>query len=502
TRRTEILMPALMEPPPYSPVDPVTEVLHGVPVTDPYRWLEDQESPRTREWIATQTRYARSYLDSIPGRGRIRERIRELLDVETYDLLQKVGNRYFFRKRLPRQEQPSICMRAGIDGSDQILVDPSLRGTGSHTAVKPLRISSDGRLLLYEVKQGGERVGAFELLDIERLDTLPDVLPRGYLRGFAFAPDSKAFYYVHETLEPTESRAHAAYKHVLGTAFADDKEGFAAGDDKLQLHIVPGPDHIGFLVVRIDDELTTNFYLWQFESADKPELVIRDAYYKFGPLLLTGGRVLAVTDHEAPNFRIVEIRPRKGFEPEFRDVIPCRETRIQNWMVNGGKIFVSYLRDLRTEIRIFDLAGKQLGQVPLDQHGTVRLIGVSDTGDEVLVEQESFTRPVRIYSYRPRGSEMRLFVERKAPFDPDGFHHIQVRFPSRDGTQIPMFLVGRPEALESGAHPTIMTSYGGYGIPVTPQFSVFVAFLIEQGCTFALPNIRGGSEFGDGWHQA
>jgi prolyl oligopeptidase len=495
-------VPAVMEPPPNSEIEAVTEILHDVAVTDPYRWLEDQESPRTREWISAQTRYARAYLDSIPHRERTRQRIRELLDVETYDLLQKAGNRYFFRKRLPGQDQPSIYMREGMDGADQILLDPSLRGTGPHTALRPLRISSDGRLLLYEVKQGGERMGTFELLDIEKLETLPDKLPRGYLRGFAFAPDSKAFYYVHETLETRESRAHAAYKHVLGTAFADDKEVFSAGDDKLQLHIVPGPDHLGFLVVRIDDELTTDFYLWQIESADKPELVIRDARYKFGPLLLTGGRVLAVTDHEAPNLRIVAIRPQNSLEPEFQDVIPCCETRIQNWMISGDTIFVSYLRDLRTEIRIFDLSGKSLGQLALDHCGTVRLVGVSDGGDEVFVEQESFTKPVQICRHRPRESAMRLFAERKVPFDPGGFRHIQVRFPSRDGTQIPMFLVGRPEALESGTHPTIMTSYGGYGIPATPQFSVFVAFLIEHGCVFALPNIRGGSEFGDGWHQA
>jgi prolyl oligopeptidase len=480
----------------------VTDILHGVVVTDPYRWLEDQESPRTREWISAQTRYAGAYLDSIPYRERIRHRIRELLDVETHDLLQKVGTRYFFRKRSPGQEQPSIFVREGIDGADQILVDPSLRGTGPHTAVKPIRISPDGRLLLYEVKEGGERTGTFELLDIQKRETLPDVLPRGYLHGFAFAPDSKAFYYVHETLETQESRAHAAYKHVLGTAFADDQEIFAAGNDKMRLYIVPGSDHIGFLVVRIDDEFTTDFYLWQIESAAKPQLVIRDARYKFGPLLLTGGRVLAVTDHEAPNLRIVEIRPRKSSPPEFRDVVPCSELRIQNWTASGDRIFVSYLRDLHPEIRSYDITGHQLGCESFDCRDTLRLLGVSESGDELLVEQESFTRPVQLCSYVPRESRMQLFATRNVKFDCARFHDVRVQFSSSDGTLIPMFLVGRQEALELGAHPTIMTAYGGYGIPVTPQFSVFVAFLIERGCVFALPNIRGGSEFGADWHEA
>src|SRR5690242_13934065 len=142
-----------MEAPPFTPIEPVTEILHGVAVTDPYRWLEDQDSPRTREWIEQQTRYARGYLDNIPGRQRICERIAQFLAVETYDSLQQVGNRYFFRKRLPDQEQPCIYMREGADGEDHLLIDPAARGTGKFTAVQPLRVSHDGRLLLYEVKK-------------------------------------------------------------------------------------------------------------------------------------------------------------------------------------------------------------------------------------------------------------------------------------------------------------------------------------------------------------
>ncbi|MGB2616624.1 MAG: hypothetical protein WBC57_05485, partial [Candidatus Acidiferrales bacterium] len=177
-------MSGLISPPPFSDSERVTEILHGVSVTDPYRWLEDQDSPRTRNWIESQTQYARTYLDNIPGRDQIRKRIKEFLAVETYDSLQKAGTRYFFRKRLPDQEQPCIYMREGAEGEDQLLLDPADRKTGKYTAVKPLRVSPDGRLLLYEVKEGGERTGTFECLDIETRKTLSGVLPRGYLRGF------------------------------------------------------------------------------------------------------------------------------------------------------------------------------------------------------------------------------------------------------------------------------------------------------------------------------
>jgi prolyl oligopeptidase len=204
-------MHACLNFPPLSTQEPVTEILHDVSVTDAYRWLEDQDSPRTRAWIEEQTLYSRHYLDSVPVRDHIRERIREFLAVETYDCLRTVGSRYFFRKRLPHQEQPCTYMREGVDGEDELLIDPLERGTGKYTAVKPLQLSADGRLLLYEVKEGGERTGTFELLDIETRKRLPDILPRGYLRGLAFAPDGKRFYYVHEAVDDERPFYRAAY---------------------------------------------------------------------------------------------------------------------------------------------------------------------------------------------------------------------------------------------------------------------------------------------------
>jgi prolyl oligopeptidase len=496
-------MPVLMEPPPHSPIAAVTETLHGVAVTDPYRWLEDQESPRTREWLAAQTLYARTYLDSIPRRERIRNRIRELLDVETYDSLQKAGNRYFFRKRLPGQEQPSIYMREGIDGPEQILVDPSLRGTGPHTAVKPLRVSPDGRLLLYEVKQGGERTGTFELLDIEKRETLPDVLPRGYLRGFAFTPDAKAFYYVHETVGTQAPPRRAAYQHALGTSFSEDEEVFYAGEgENLRLHIVRGKASLGFVVIRFGENIATDFYLWQLRSAHEPKAVIRNAHYLFGPIFVDDDRILAITDRDAPNSKIVEVRPGGDCEPEFVDVIPDSGSRIQSWVVGEKKIFVSYLQQLKTVIDVFDLSGRQIARVPVDGSETARLVGTSEDGRELFLERESFTKPTETCIYHDANSAVMVWARRKIPFGAEYFRHGLISFPAKDGTEIPMFLVGRSEILEAGAHPTIMTSYGGYGVPMTPQFSVFVAFLIERGCLLALPSIRGGSEFGAQWHEA
>ncbi len=487
---------------PHSTLEPVTDVFHGVPVTDPYRWLEDQDSPRTRAWVEEQTRYARAYLDSIPGREHIRERIREFLAVETYDSLQKAGNRYFFRKRLPDQEQPCICMREGADGEDQLLIDPAERGTGKYTAVKPLRVSPDGRLLLYEVKEGGERTGTFELLEIETRKRLPDLLPRGYLRGFAFAPDGQSFYYVHEALDAKKPFYRAAYQHVFGTSSSQDREIFFAGEgEKIRLSLFSDSKRLVFLVYRFLEKTLTDIYLKRFEGESLPEQIFSGIDYILGPQFLDE-KILAITDRKAPNRRIVEIRLRNNGEHEWIDIVPEGDTPISNWFVVGDRIFVSYTKEMTHRVFIFDFSGQKLGEMPIRSDETVRFISGSPESDELLLETESFSEPIGIFRYFAKSNQRTLWAKRSIPFDPAGYSHSQIWYVSKDGTRIPMYLVGRREVLERGSNPTIMTSYGGYGVSMTPQFSIFVAFLMERGCLFALPNIRGGSEFGVEWHNA
>ncbi|MGC2331867.1 MAG: hypothetical protein WA581_10460, partial [Candidatus Acidiferrales bacterium] len=347
-------MPGLTSPPPITPVEPVTEILHGVPVTDPYRWLEDQDSPRTREWIRNQTCCARAYLDGISGRGRIRQRIREFLAVETCDSLQKAGNRYFFRKRLAEQEQPCVYMREGPSGKDELLIDPSARGSGRYTAVKPLRASPSGRLLLYEIKEGGERTGTFEILDVDARNVLPDVLPRGYLRGFAFASDEKSFYYVHEPLNAKSHSRRAVDHHALGTEFSEDRETFCAGEgDQIRLTVIADKNRLGFLVHKMFEKTLTSFYLQRLDEENPPACVLPDAEFRIGPAFVRD-TILAITDRGAPNLRIVELRLRENQDVEWSDMVPENESRIQQWAVVADRTLVSYIRQAETHVSVFD----------------------------------------------------------------------------------------------------------------------------------------------------
>jgi len=495
-------VPVVTPPAPFTRLEPVTETLHGVTVTDPYRWLEDQNSPRTREWISEQTRYARSYLEAIPGRQRIRERIRELLDVEAYDSVQKSGNRYFFRKRVPGEEQPSIYMREGRDGDDQLLIDPRQAGSGNHTAVQPRLVSPDGGFLLYEIKEGGERSGSFALLDVDARKVLPDSLPRGYLRGFAFAPDLKSFYYVHEDLHSTTSSYHAAYHHVLGTLPSDDREIFFAGENpKHRLILFSDRARLGVLLCKFLDKTYTDFHVRPFAFGHSFEPVLTNADYRFEPIL-ANDRILALTDLDAPNFRIVEVLKVEGGEARLVEIVPETDAAIDSWAVVQDSIFVSYNRRSRIEVRHFSRSGRELSQAPVKDGSTIRISSSRIASDELIVEEESFTEPITISCYSPSTGERTPWARRRLPFDSASFSHTQVWYSSADGTRVPMFLMGRRDVLEAGRHPTIMTSYGASGVSMSPQFSVFVAFLVEQGCLFALPNIRGGSEFGAEWHNA
>ena len=493
-------MPSLISVPPFSPSEPVTEMLHGVPVIDPYRWLEDQNSPRTRNWIAEQTQYARTYLDAIPGRDRIRKRIREFLEVEAYESVEKSGDRYFFRKRQATEEQPRLYMREGPHGHDQLLIDPATFGTGKHTAVRAVRVSPSGSLLLYETKQGGERSGTFRLFHVENRRTLPDALPRGFLRGFAFAPDEKSFYYVHESLDSKTENHRAVLHHLLGTKFEDDEEIFFASEiETIRLGLISDSERLGILAYRWLDKLHTDFYLQRFEEGGPPAIVLKNANYGFGPHLLPG-KVWALTDLDAPNFRIVELAGTDNRVPQWINIVPECEVRIREWRVVGDRLYVCYGGPYKSHVSIFDLQGRQVGEVPVPSGETMRFSGGGGDSDELLFERESFTHPVSIFRYSPRLDRPLLWARKNVPFDSEHFGHTQVWYTSKDGTEIPMFLMGRQDVLAGGNHAAILTSYGGHAVSMTPQFSVFVAYLAERGCLFALPNIRGGSEFGTDWH--
>jgi prolyl oligopeptidase len=331
---------------------------------------------------------------------------------------------------------------------------------------------------------------------------LGESLPRGYLRGFAFAPDGKSFYYVHERSESERPFYRAAYHHSIGTEFERDREIFCAGeDDRLRLILIAGPRQLGLLVYRFLEKAYTDFYLYGMGISRVPILILQNADYHFFPGFLPG-RILAMVNRDAPNGRIVEVQARKNLNPVFLDLVPETHASLRSWSLTRSHILVSYAQGAQSRIEIFDPYGHYLGRLPGDVDSTVRVVSASPDDDEIFLERESFTQPIEVHRFSPVSSETSLWARRGVPLRCGDCEHFSETYSSHDGTAVPMLLFGRREAFAEGAHPIVMTAYGGYGIPMTPQFSVFVSILVEVGCLFALPNIRGGSEYGSEWHDS
>ena len=496
--------PAVVAPPP-TPVEPVTEVLHGVEVTDPYRWLEDQNSPRTREWLGEQTRYMRAYLDAIPDREQIKKRVRELMAFkEVVSEPWNVGDRYFFLKRQEDGEQPVIVMRKGLFGEDTVLVDPALRATGTSTAVSIVAISHDARFLAYSVRQGGTDHSSVEILDIQKKTVLRDCLPEGFCTGFVFVPDGTGFYYSHRAVRDPRPNYRAAFSHNFGSDRSQDVEVFFAGEGpNLFLGIIDSPEAnlLAYAVLSAGKHPTTSIYFHRLEPRAAPGLLLRDIEGCFVPFFAQG-QLFAYTDLGAPNFRIVGIALDDPEPTHWRDIVPQSDRRSQQFAVAGDRVFVTRVDRFSTEIEAFGLKDGERKDVPFSPHGTIDLLNPTNRADSLFYSHTAVAQPPAVYCYNTREDKSCLWQEANVPFDPSFIAVEETSYPSKDGTSIPLFLAARKNLLHSGPLPTFLTGYGGFGSCVTPRFTAFSTFLIEQGLLFAVPALRGGSELGEQWHRA
>jgi prolyl oligopeptidase len=498
------MSPAVVAPPP-TPVDPVTETLHGVEITDPYRWLEDQNSPRTRAWIEEQTGYARAYLDAIPGREQIRERVRELMSLkEVISEPWNVGDRYFYLKRQEEREQPVIAMRNGLFGEETVLVDPASRATGASTAVSIVAISHDARFLAYSVRQGGTDHSALEILDLERNTVLPDLLPEGFCTGFVFVPEGAGFYYSHRDLRDRRPDYKAAFWHSFGSDRSQDVEVFFAGEGQnLFLGILDSLEAnlLAYAMFSAGKNPTTSLYLHRLEARATPRLLLREIEGCFVPFF-AHGQLLAYTDFAAPNFRIVGIDLDYPDPRHWRDIVPETYRRIQQFSVAGDRIFVTRVDRFSTQIEAIGLKDSERKDAPFSPHGTIDLLNPTNRSDSLFYSHTSIAQPPAVYCYSTQEENSCLWQEANIPFDPSVIAVEETSYPSKDGTSIPLFLAARRDLLHSGLLPTFLTGYGGFGSCVTPRFTAFATFLIEQGFLFAVPALRGGSELGEQWHRA
>jgi prolyl oligopeptidase len=474
----------------------VEERIHGVLVRDPYRWLEDRSLPETEEWIREQQNRCNDYFANCGDLDVIRERVRTYLDIEIVDQASKVGSRYFYRRRDQGQEQASIYVRDALYGEERLLVDSSslkeFVSFGIH------RISEDGSLLAYELKQGGGDRKAIHIVDVESGRVLSDFIKTGYARGFSFTTDDRGFYYCHEV--GTTSDDHTIRLHSLERTGGDQVCFRVARTCGSRLVLIADDIHLGAIHTRqLAGEGVIDFWMAQRSEPGYWRCILSNRTVLYSPMLKLG-RIFALDYEQTPNGRLVEL---SSFGLEIRTIVPEQAAIILQLVIVGDKVFVTCMERMVPSIQCWSLAGENLGSLDIPADGTIQLLSAqSEAADSIFYSYEAFAQPLTIFEYRIGIERTSVWHRRKIPAMRLEYSLREATYRSKDGMPIPITIASRQKANLGQQHPVIMTGYGGFGVPMTPQFSVLVAIMMELGATFALPHIRGGGEFGENWHDA
>jgi prolyl oligopeptidase len=479
-------------------IDDVVENIHGVQVADPYRWLENQNGPDTRAWIDRENELTRSVLDGLPGREEIRRRLTELQRVDNVGLPIARSEWTFFTKRRADQDLACIYRREGIAGEDELLIDPHPLSADLTTSVLLLDVSEDGGLLVYGVRDGGADEFAIHLFDVARRADLPDVLPRGRYLNAAVAPDGSRLYYSwHDDNGPR------ARVHQIGTEPSADEELFGAGLGKEKLLVVELAANGRWLVITVyygSAGPKTDVYYQDVLTGTPPAPIVDDVEARFFPTV-ADNQLFVRTNWDAPNGRVLAVDLERPARENWHEIVPASESVLTDVTAAGGRLVVTSLRDVVSELRVYEPDGTLTRELSFPTLGSVGGVSGQWERPEVYFSYTSFHLPTTIYRHDLATGEQTVWARPNVPIAPEHFRLSQAWFASRDGTKVPMFLLHQAGLALDGARPTLLTGYGGFNLSYTPVFSPASVLWSERGGVFAVANLRGGGEFGEAWHQ-
>jgi prolyl oligopeptidase len=475
---------------------PVEEMIHGVFVRDPYRWLEDRSLPETEEWIREQQRRCDDYFAECEDLLAIRERVRAFLDVEITDQPSMVGSRYFYRRRNQGQEQASIYTRDAFTGRERRLVDAC--SLGAFASIGVHRISEDGSLLAYELKRGGGDRKSIHIVEVETGRVLPDFIETGYARGFSFIPDDSGFCHSHEG--QVASGDHTIRLHRFGQLGPDQVLFRAANTRGSRLILTADHAHLGAMhMYQVDGAGVIDLWVAQRSEPENWRRVFANRKLPYSPILRQG-RIFALSYEQTSNGKLLELNHAGE---ELRVVIPEQDAKIRQLVISGHAIFVNCLNRTMPSLQRWSLTGENLGCLDIPVDGTIQLVPLrSEAADSIFYTYESFSKPLAIFEHKIDIGKAGLWHHRTIHAAFPDCPTRETTFPSKDGVSIPITVTSYPHTKVVQRLPIVMTGYGGFGVSMTPQFSVLVAIMMESGVSFALPHIRGGGEFGKKWHEA
>jgi prolyl oligopeptidase len=491
------------------------DVYHGVTVPCPYRWLEEdvRVSKDVAAWVDEQARFTEAYLQSIPERESIKRRLTELWNYEKYSAPEKIAKRYYvYSKNDGLQNQSVYYLQDTLTSEPRVLLDPNAWSKDGTVALTALDFSEDGKRAAYGVSEAGSDWSVVRVLDVDTLKPMDDEVRWVKFSNLSWTHDNQGFFYSRFP-EPKEGEKFQSlslhqklYYHKVGTPQSEDRLIYERPDDPRYTVSGGVTDDGKYLVIYVGDGTTSRknkVFVKDLTDADSKIEPVIDDFDSVNSVIDSDGATLFVkTDYKAPKGRVVAIDLSKPARDNWKELIPEDEATLTGVNLVGGLFVGNYLKDARTQIKMFDTTGKFVREVELPGIGSASGFGGRRDQTETFYTHTSFAVPSRIYRYDMKTGESKLFREPKVKFNPDDYEVKQIFYPSKDGTKVPMFITHKKGVKLDGNNPTLLYGYGGFNISLTPAFSISRLVWMEMGGVFAMPNIRGGGEYGRAWHHA
>lgn len=477
----------------------------GTTVADPYRWLEDDKSAETGDWVKKQNEVTFAFLNSIPYRNDIKKRLEEIWNYPKYSTPFKSGGRYFFYKNDGLQNQSILYTQKELTNDPEVLLNPNSWSTDGTVALSGFTVSKSGKYAAYSVAEAGSDWNKIVMMDLDSRKTLADTLKWIKFSGISWKGDG--FYYSRYDQPKgsdlsSKNEYHKIYFHKIGDAQSKDQLIYEDKSAPLRNFYAQTTEDERFLIINGSEGTSGNMLLVKDLSKSNSDFVSVVSDFKNDHSIVEndGEKLLMMTNLNAPNQRIVSLTLSNSAAEQWKDLVAEGESRIQGASIIGGKLFVEYLEDASDHIYRYSMTGKREAEVALPGIGSVGFGGNKDD-KEIFYSFTSFTYPTSIFKYSVAENKSELFRKPEIKFNPDDFETKQVFYKSKDGTEVPMFIVHKKGIELNGNNPTYLYSYGGFDISMTPSFSVSNLVWLENGGIYAQPSIRGGGEYGEKWHK-
>ena len=488
------------------------DTYHGTVVPDPYRWLEDDHAPATKSWVEDQNKVTFAYLQQIPQRDAIKRRLTKLWNYERFGVPFKEGGRYFISKNDGLQNQGVLYTMASLDGELKLLLDPNKLSTDGTVALSSFAVSDDGNLLAYGLSTAGSDWQEWKVRDVRTGEDLSDRLQWVKFSGASWTKDGRGVFYSRYD-EPNEASKltkanyfHKLYFHRLGTPQSEDRLVYHRPDHKDWGFHGSVTDDGRYLIITVSQGTDPkNRIYYQDLSAPAATVVelLDDFDASYGFIENDGPVFWFLTDLNAPRGRVIAIDVTKPARANWKELIPQAAEKLQTVSVLNDQFTADYLKDAHSQVKVFDLTGRFIRDVQLPGIGTVGGFGGKRTDRETFYVFTSYTTPGTIYRHDLTTGVSTVFRAPKVDdFDPTAYETSQVFYQSKDGTRVPMFITHKKGLKLDGKNPTLLYGYGGFGNSLTPAFSVSSVVWMEMGGVYAVPNLRGGGEYGEEWHLA